>query len=415
MATVLFVAACDGENLFSVPGSAGGGATGVDTKPPVVEINSPRGDSLSAKPIGDSVFVSVHVTDDIGVRSVRFSGVAHRGDKSLGTDEVVQRFEDKIVTLSDVQDTTLTRYILPTADSIKETVQIIVEATDTFGNIATDTVEMILGGPDVKLLDLLDGQTVQAGLSLASRVRAQDPLGIVEVRLEVRGAFTATITKSVSPPADSVVLDTVVAVPAGITGTIEVFASARNALDVSGGEGPVVLTVIPAGVRDTIRPRLRHVSRAVARMELQDRISISVTGSDDSQGAGVAAVGYTMRSISPTRGDTLTRSDSAVFSPARTGTLSSAGLQCRFSVSARFARLRDHNVDARRGRELCGLIGCRHLGQSRLWIADDRRDRRPRPGRSEPSRAWWSRGIRRSSPSGARLWTRWSTHSATRS
>jgi len=334
MAGVLLVAACDGENLFSVPGSAGGASKGDDTKPPIVEINSPRGDSLSAKPIGDSVFVSVHVSDDIGVRSVRFSGVSHRGDKSLGTDEVVQRFEDKIVTLSDVKDTTLTRYILPTTDSIKETVKILVEATDTFGNIATDTVDMILGGPDVELLDLVDGQTVQAGLSLAARIRAQDPLGIIEVRLEVRGAFTATISKAVSPPTDSIVLDTVVAIPAGITGTIEVFASARNALDVSGGEGPVVLTVIPAGVGDTIRPRLLHVSTAVARMEIQDRVSIAVTGSDNSQGAGVAVAGYTFRSISPRRGDTLTRSDSAVFSPPRTGTLSTSFLVPAFNVDS---------------------------------------------------------------------------------
>ncbi|HIF20816.1 MAG TPA: hypothetical protein EYQ27_02665, partial [Gemmatimonadetes bacterium] len=188
MAGVLMVAACDGENLFSIDG---GLVTDADSVPPTVTITSPRGDSLSAKPIGDSVFVSAQITDDVAVRSVRFYGVAFRGDVDLGTDEVVERFEEKTVTLADVADTTLTRYLIATADSVRETVQILVEATDTAGNISTDTVALILGGPDVRLFDLEEGQTVQAGLNLSARMIALDPLGIIQVRVDVTGAFQA--------------------------------------------------------------------------------------------------------------------------------------------------------------------------------------------------------------------------------
>ena len=172
MAGVFLVAACDGQNLFTVPLGTGAVAGGDDTEAPTVAITAPRGDTLSAKPIGDSIFVSVRVTDDVAVRSVRFSGVSLRGDADLGTDEVIQRFEEKTITLDDVVDTTLTRYLLPTPDSVKETVQILVEATDTSGNISSDTVDLILGGPDVELLDLEEGQTVQAGLNLSARVLA---------------------------------------------------------------------------------------------------------------------------------------------------------------------------------------------------------------------------------------------------
>ena len=319
MAGVFLVAACDGENLFSVPGGTSIGDRRDDTEAPSVTITAPRGDSLSAKPIGDSVFVSVHVTDNVAVRSVRLFGIAQRGDVNLGTDEVILRFEEKTITLPDVADTTLTRYLLPTLDSVKETVQILVEATDATGNISTDTVNLILGGPDVDLLDIEEGQTVQAGLNLSARVLAQDPLGIIQISMEITGVFQASIVKAITPTSDSVVLDTVIAIPAGIAGQILVSASARNTLDVFGGDGPLVLTVIAAGVGDTIAPRLRHRAVAAERLELQDEIVVNVTGGDDTQGTGVAVAGYTVLAISASRGDTIIRTDSVTFSPPRTG------------------------------------------------------------------------------------------------
>ncbi len=331
MAGVLMVAACDGENLFSIDG---GLVTDADSVPPTVKITSPRGDSLSAKPIGDSVFVSAQITDDVAVRSVRFYGVAFRGDADLGTDEVVERFEEKTVTLADVADTTLTRYLIATADSVKETVQILVEATDTAGNISTDTVALILGGPDVRLFDLEEGQTVQAGLNLSARMIALDPLGIIQVRVDVTGAFQASIVRAITPPTDSVALDTVIAIPAGISGEIQVSASARNNLDVWGGDGPRNLIVVASDVGDTIAPVLKHTAVAAERLELKDQVSVTVAGSDDTQGGGVAAAGYTVLGISSSRGDTIIRADSVSFSPPRTGTVTTGFVFSVFNVDS---------------------------------------------------------------------------------
>ncbi len=321
MAAMLVVAACGGSNLFSVTGGAGA-AAGQDTKAPTVTIESPRGDSLSARPVGDSVFVQAHVTDNVGVSTVRFYGVSHRGSKSLGTDSVVQRFEEKDIQLpAGVVDTTLTRYIQPTGDTTREMVQIVVEASDSSGNQSADSAAVLLGGPGVQLLDITDGQSIQAGLNLTVRMRAQDPLGINQVAVSVTGAFNVTITKAVNPAVDSIVFDTVVAIPSSARGAINVSATARNSLNVLGQDGPVAVTVVAGGVGDTIAPRLKETATAPDRMELQDSVLVEITGADNTQGSGVQRVGYTVLGISPSRGDTVVYTDSATFSPPRTGTL----------------------------------------------------------------------------------------------
>ncbi|MEQ9401764.1 MAG: hypothetical protein RJQ04_21540 [Longimicrobiales bacterium] len=331
---LLTTAACDGENLFSVPpGNVGN--QGTDDEAPVVAITTPRGDSLSAKPIGDSVFVSVQVSDDVGIRSVRFYGVAKRGDANLGTDRVVERFQEKIITLdSPVSDTTLTRYLIATPDSVKETALIIVEAADTAGNLAADTVDLILGGPEVQLLDIEEGQSIQAGLNLTARIRAQDPLGIIQIRLNITGAFETSVEFPVNPPQDSILVDTIIPIPTGVVGAIEVTAVARNNLDVAGQDGPFRINVIAAGVGDTIAPRLRQVETAPARMELQDSVVIQITGADDNQGGGVAQAGYTVLGISPSRADTVIRSGQRTFSPPRTGTLTTSFAFPAFNVDS---------------------------------------------------------------------------------
>ncbi len=200
MVAVMVVAACEGENLFSVPGGPGGGNAN-DPTAPEVTITSPRGDSLSAKPLGDSVYVAARVKDNVAVASLRFYGIAVRGDPELGTDVVVQRYAEKTVTLpAGVRDTTIMRYLLATPDSTKETGLIVVEATDDVGNVRADTVSLVLGGPDVQILDVEDGQSIQAGLNLSLRVRAQDPQGITQVRIDIGGAFSRTLTRSFPAP-----------------------------------------------------------------------------------------------------------------------------------------------------------------------------------------------------------------------
>ncbi len=321
MATVLAVAACQGTNLFSLQGQGGAGAAGADTAAPSVSIQSPH--SLSAVPVGDSVLVQAKLTDNVGVRTVRMYGFDVRGSQTLGTDTVAQRFVEKDVTLpAGISDTILTRYLQPTADSTRDTVSIVVAASDSSGNTGADTVQLIVGGPTVQFLGMTDGQKVQAGLNLTLRLQAVDPSGVNRVGVSLTGAVTDSIVENLNPSADSVVLDTVVAIPSAARGAIEVTGTAVNSRGIVGQNGPLTLNVVAGGGGDTIPPHLQETASAPSLMELGDSVLVQATGADNLQGTGVVRVGYTVLAISVRRADTLMETDSATFSPPRTGTVS---------------------------------------------------------------------------------------------
>ena len=94
--------ACDQQNLFTGPG-LGGGAGGE----PTVTITGTR----ATAPLGDSLQVTVRVRDDRALTSVSLVGRTLRGDVDLGTDVSVERFTERVVTLTDApRDTLISRY-----------------------------------------------------------------------------------------------------------------------------------------------------------------------------------------------------------------------------------------------------------------------------------------------------------------
>ncbi len=328
-ATVLALLAlgCEGDNLFQ-PGPG----RGPDSRAPEVEIQEPR--DPAANPIGDSLFVSALISDDLGVDSVVFSGFATRGDPALGTETVVERFETKTVTLPFSTDTLITRYLLPIADSTRETAAVVVTAYDASGNSSADTLSLILGGPRVRLANITDGQTIQAGLGISLAVEAFDPEGIIQVVIQATGAFDDEIVKSFSPPLDSVVVDTSFVIPPGTEGDVFLTAIARSSLDVTGQDGPIRVRALSGVLADSIQPLGRLITAAPPRLELGDTVQVQVIGRDNTQGSGVQRVGYTVRAISPTRGDTIVQSGERFFDPARTGVVSEVFKFAPFNVDS---------------------------------------------------------------------------------
>ena len=255
LAGILF-AACQGDNLF-VDFNTTGQIQDADI--PTVEIVVPSPLSVAAIPLGDSVLVTVDLSDDAGVSSVVFEGLALRGDAALGTDVVVTRFESKtVVFVPEVSDTTISRYLLATPDSILETAVIVVTVFDAVGNFAADTVSLILGGPDVQFENLVGGEVIQSGLTLGLRVQARDGAGVRQVEITVTGVVTETILVPISPVLDSLVLDTTRgSFRLGFAGTMTIAARAWNTLDVIGQAGPFTVTVTSASGGDAVPPTVQ--------------------------------------------------------------------------------------------------------------------------------------------------------------
>lgn len=126
-----------------------------DITPPSVTILEPTGDSVTTHAIGDSLIVSVLVTDAGGVDSVFIAGFSIRGNVDTGLDEVVPRFESQLVVLDgSPRDTTVARTLVATPDGFVETALIVTTAWDGDGNSSADTVSVFLDVPPTPVLQL---------------------------------------------------------------------------------------------------------------------------------------------------------------------------------------------------------------------------------------------------------------------
>ncbi len=321
MAGILVVSACDGENLFTPIGqSPGGSVSEPDSTPPTVEITQPQPNAQNAKPLGDSILVTVDVADGDGLSRVVFGGVAKRGDPSLGTDRVVERFESKTVVFpAGVTDTTgLRRYLRAVPDTTRETAFIFVEAYDTLGNRGVDTVQVVLGGPDVQILNLLDRQTRASG-RLALDVLARDPNGVEQVQIKTEGAYESTLVVPITPSQDSLRLDTAIVIPVGVEGRVNLTASARSSQGVVGQVGPYVIDVVTGEPADTIPPEVAQEVTFQGRIELSDSVTVEVTALDNAEGAGVASMGITVQAFAEVGSDTAVASFTQTIPAPETG------------------------------------------------------------------------------------------------
>ena len=275
-----------------------------DSDAPSVEILRPTGPlqaggDTTAVGTGAAVRVEAHVSDPSGISEVRFIGLALRGDPDLGTDTIVTRFAERVVTfprpgVDTLPTDTIIRRDLPQLGDSTEAVLIIVEATDLFGNVTSDTVPVIVGGPDVQILRPTDGSTHNQATDLTIRVAISDPGGIESATLTITGAANQSVPLGITglPTTDTI---TYVLQSSQITGTgaLTISASAANARGITAPGTPVTVTVVAGGTAEandptvefTIDP-LPRLSAPITRREMLDTITIRASA-DDQGGSGV--------------------------------------------------------------------------------------------------------------------------------
>ena len=161
------------------------------------------------------------------------------------------------------------------------------------------------------------GAQVLAGRTMRVRAVATDTLGITLLQVDIRGAATGTVVGRFDPPRDTVVLDTTIAIPAGVTGRVEVTATARNSL---GGTATTAARSVSVGGIESTAPTVAVTATVPVRMELTDRLHLHITAADNDGGSGIAQLGATVLALSGTKPDTfLLNVPVKSFSPAATG------------------------------------------------------------------------------------------------
>ena len=291
------MAACDSNAWSDLP--TGGSNSNRDGDPPRIEIVTPESGGRVA--VGDSVLVQVTVSDDAGIDSIGLTGFSLRGDAELGTQVRIERFATKFVDLTGtgaaVRDTSLSRFLLATADSLAEDrVYIAAVARDVGGRLHADTVAIAIGGPRVRVLSPAGGSVVRAGTALRVHLQATDSIGRIEaVGVRVEGAGS-DVHESVRVDPAEVHVDTVVtvALPAGASGEATLRAYAATAAGDTTLHAPLALTLAPAA-GDAVPPSVQFVVSSLDRMEIGDTVSVMVHATDSTQ---VDRVGVTIR---PTR------------------------------------------------------------------------------------------------------------------
>lgn len=302
LTATLLLSACDssGNPFRPDPGGNGGNGGGntTDTTAPTVTIVLPNATTPTIA-VGDSVFVQARVADASGVRTVTVEGFAMRGSPELGTAQRVDRWTAKTVDLAAlgraVRDTTLSRFLNATVDSLPESgVFVVVTARDSAGNVGADTFQVAIGGPRMAVSQVNPTEIVRGGSTLTLRVQASDARDLLQnVTVQGAGAFTFQRVIAFAPVRAELDTTLVIPVPQSATGTVRVTGAATSGSNQTGSSVPFDVRIDPADL-DVAAPRVTFQTTVAERVEQTDSFSVAVSAVDETR---VDSVGVTVLAI----------------------------------------------------------------------------------------------------------------------
>jgi hypothetical protein len=265
-----------------------------DRTPPTVQFEQPPAGFTVA--VGDSVFTQVRVNDNQSLASLELRGYSVRGSVALGTQQIVPRFEQKIIEFGGITPpptgVVVTRYLLPTTDNISESpVYLVAVGRDMAGNVDSARVTISVGGPRVQITSPPPGASFTAGTSFSVRIRAEDRIDrIRSIRLRTSGAFNRDTSITFATLAEQVDTAIMIAIPPTARGDLSLTAEATSSRNISASSTPTVIRIL-APVADETPPTVTLAVIAPSRAELQDSITIRVSGTDNT---AVGTVGVTV-------------------------------------------------------------------------------------------------------------------------
>jgi hypothetical protein len=160
----------------------------IDDVAPLVEIRAPLDGGIEG--VGDSLLVTTFVREiqaavRSGVRTLRLEGLAFRGSEELGTFHTVPRFVARTITfdpeVTEVNGREVSRFLTATGGNVSEPVHIIATATDAWGNVRADTVQIRVVhdtiAPLITIQNPAPGTDVVAGSPVTVQLTIVEPDG----------------------------------------------------------------------------------------------------------------------------------------------------------------------------------------------------------------------------------------------
>jgi hypothetical protein len=289
---IVLVASCDtalptaGTNPTGGGSSSSSSGSGSNNKKPTISIDSPVVGTLVN--LGDSVFVTLHLHDNVGLKSATLSGVTQIGSIDLGTFKQTERYKGLTIPVSGsfragLRDTTIRRYLQP-ADLKDTTLGSMVVVATVVSDGGSDTASRnvdIVTGPKVMIVAPANGDSIPAGVGLSVSARATHPDGISRVDIRVRGETSwptkldTTVSQVYTNASRDVTFAQTVRIPidAPVRSRVTITATAVDLNRQPGSAAPVAIFVRSA---NAAQPR---VTQTVAlKSEAGDSVQVRATG-----------------------------------------------------------------------------------------------------------------------------------------
>ena len=277
-----------------------------DTLAPVVTILNPL--EPYRLTVGDSLPVSVHLTDNHKLVRVTLRGFTVRGDSSLGTAVTRERYPIIAATATG-RDTIINRYLKPAlpVDSIPDTLVVVAIVTDSSGRADTASSRVLMtNGPKVEIISPVLGDSINAGGTFLFTIHASTEFGMASMSARLKSApgwitpVDTVIQLPFATPTKDVTVTGRFVIPAGTQpqSVLTLTPLAFDVLGQPGGSAPFNIAVRGGAAPPPL------VRQAVpARMEISDAVQVSATGDR------ISYVGFELRD----RSNAIVKRDSSLY------------------------------------------------------------------------------------------------------
>ncbi|MDJ0869103.1 MAG: Ig-like domain-containing protein, partial [Myxococcota bacterium] len=252
-----------------------------------------------AYPIADRVGPVVSVATEGGavefqpgaevrlVVSAADAALAQVGYRATDEQGGVVASDSRVVSGQDVSE--LFSFVLPAGLGVGERIDVVGSATDLGANVGVSAgLEIRVvdrDGPAVSVLAPPAGSGVERGTSVAVRVEASDPSGVIQLVLTATGAVSDTLRLAIDPPQTTAPRSFDLAIPSDAPegGTIELQVSALDAFENAGALAAPHLLV----VSDTTPPTVVSVQPADGSTGVALETAVTLAFSEPVDGATI--------------------------------------------------------------------------------------------------------------------------------